>query len=352
MRNLKSAVVFAASMFGIATSALAGAGVITTTVTPLSGNVTYSIPGATSPPRLDTFVGYTVSISNDGGNTINNIRFTGAANATDGAEKATFNSVEGATCVTTTPDLTAIECTIGQLTAGQSFASFAVFFKAPAKITNGVADVNGQDSVNFAGITYYAEGTGGPNSVPQNSTKTWAASAVALGTDNPLLVKSTVPKSGGKFFTGAGGISTGADRFTTTVTVPAAATFTTAQINESEFPTLDNCTTNFFFVCFKSDITIGGTFSPYLTFVLRQDALNIRGGTKIGSVVIQYVDQLNVTHIVGDCASPTTPRTDFLPCIAKRVDYKNSRVPGWTTDLDGDFEWTLINLKNGSIRFP
>ena len=32
------------------------------------------------------------------------------------------------------------------------------------------------------------------------------------------------------------------------------------------------------------------------------------------------------------------------------VDYKNKKVPGWTPELDGDFEWTLINTENGFIK--
>src|SRR5215471_8551842 len=75
---------FAAALFGIATSAFAGAGVLTSVVT-------------------------------------------------DTNEKATFFSADGASCVTTNAALTAIECTIGQLKAGESFPTFFVFFKAPAK---------------------------------------------------------------------------------------------------------------------------------------------------------------------------------------------------------------------------
>ena len=353
MRRIFSAIAAALCALAITPSAFAGAGVITTEVTPLSTTVTYSVPGALSPPRLDTYVGYTVAISNDGGNTVNNIRFTGTTSVTDTAEKATFSSVEGATCVTTNTDLTAIECTIGQLTAGQAFPTFAVFFKAPVKLTNGVADVNGQDAVGFSGITFYAEGTGGPNSIPDNSVAEWTTAAVALGTDNPLRVKSAVPKSGGKFFTGGSAITTPNDRFTTSVDVPAAATFTTAEIIESTFsPT---CTS--FIECYQSQVLIPGTFSPYLMIVLRQDASNIKPGTKINSVVVQYIGDgdpppLGWPYTVGDCASGPAARTDGLPCIAKRTYYKNRSVLGWTAALDGDFEWTLINLKNGGYKFP
>jgi hypothetical protein len=201
--------------------------------------------------------------------------------------------------------------------------------------------------VSFSGTSFYAEGTGGPTSPPQNSTTTWTAPPVTLGTANPTLVKSALPKGGGNLFTGNGGISNGADPFATSVNVPPGQTFTTAEISES--PDGINCTNNFS-ACFRSDITIPGSFSPYLTIVLRQDASTILKGTKIESVTIQYLGGSISPWDVGLCASPTTPRTDGYPCIAKRVFYKSRSTPGWTADLDGDFEWTLINLFNGSYK--
>jgi hypothetical protein len=77
------------------------------------------------------------------------------------------------------------------------------------------------------------------------------------------------------------------------------------------------------------------------------DALNIKPGTKIGSVIVYYEG-----NPIGDCGSPTSPIADpaGTPCIAKRIYYKNRSVPGWTTDLDGDFEWQILNLKNGGYK--
>ena len=159
-------------------------------------------------------------------------------------------------------------------------------------------------------------------------------------------MKSAVQRSGGKLFTGGGGVSSATDPFATTVTVPAGASFTTAEISES--PDSVGCGNNFS-ACFRSDITIPGSFSPYLTIVLRQDASTILKGTKIESVLIEYTGSAG-TQIIGLCANATTPRSDGVPCIAGRVYYKSSRTPGWTPALDGDFEWTLINLGNGSYK--
>ncbi|HSW26809.1 MAG TPA: hypothetical protein VLJ62_28900, partial [Burkholderiaceae bacterium] len=64
---------------GWTAGALAGAGTINASVTPLGdGNVTYSIAS----PVMDTFVGYTFALGNAGGNTINNVSFTVTATAT------------------------------------------------------------------------------------------------------------------------------------------------------------------------------------------------------------------------------------------------------------------------------
>jgi hypothetical protein len=333
-------------------AASAGAGVLTTTVMPLSPAVTYSALASASParPALDTYIGYTVSVTNAGGNTINNVSFTGSTRVTDGDEKAVFSSIEGATC--TIPTTTSIRCVIGQLKAGQAVPTFAVFFKAPVKDTlsplpDGLAgSCATTDCVIFSGVTTYAETTGGANSPVDNSISEWTAGAVTLGTFTPTLVKSAVQKSGGRLFTGSGGVSSGADPFTTAVVVPAGTSFTTAEIVET--PDGINCINNFS-ACFRSDITIPGAFSPYLTIVLRQDASTILKGTKIDSVLIQYTGASG-TVIVGDCASPTAPLTNGIPCIAKRTHYKSSRTPGWTLELDGDFEWTLINLGNGSYK--
>lgn len=348
-----SAALLIGACVAVPMTAWAGAGLLTTTVAPLSPAVTYSALATASParPALNTYIGYSVRIANGGGNTINNISFTGSTLVTDVDETAVFSSAEGATC-TAGAGGTSINCTIGQLKAGQAFPAFAVFFKAPVKdaaspVPDGIAgNCAATDCVSFSGITYYAETTGGATSPVDNSVGEWTTGQVTLGTFNPTLVKSAVQKGGGSLFTGSGGVTSTADPFATSVIVPASTSFTTAEILES--PDAVNCTNNFS-ACFRSDITIPGSFSPYLSIVLRQDASTILKGTKIESVLIQYTGTGGTTF-VGDCASPTTPRTDGVPCIARKTYYKSSRTPGWTADLDGDFEWLLINLGNGSYK--
>lgn len=340
-------VMAAAAMLVAAMPAFAGAGIVTTTVTALASNVTYS----DASKSLDIYIGYEVAIGSDSGNTntINNVVFTGTASATDAAEKPTFLSADGATCTTTNTDRTAIRCAIGQLRPGQS-RTFAVFFRSPTKVINLIADALGTDFAQFSGITYYAEGTGGPKSPPQNSTVLWSAADVELGTSNPTTVKSSVPKAGGKFFTGDG-VSTIADPFATLVTVPAALTYTEeALISETTFSIAEGCVS--FTPCYLSQVTVPGEFE-YLQIVLRQDASTINPGVKIGSVNIWYdgsgaVDD-SYHGYIGACSNPTTPMSD-RPCIASSKYYKRMQDTAGNADLLGDFEWTIIAKKNGGYK--
>ena len=329
----------------------AGAGSLTTVVTPLASTVTYSDDPATTTPALVTYIGYTVAISNAGGNTINNIRFTGTALAADGAEKAVFVSpADGASCVVTSADQNAIECSIGQLKAGKAFPTFAVFFKAPFKVINGVNDGENTDSIAFSGISFYAEGTGGvPNSPPDNSTNEWAANPVGLGTANPMLVKSALPKSGGTLFTG-GAVATPQDPWTTTVQVPPTTSYTTAEIAETENALTDCTRAGDLLTCNVSRLTIPGSFAK-LVITLRRDASTIAKSAKISSAKIYY-DNLKGNNLpipypydLLPCSNTTTYGTlpkPGIPCINRRTEYtkKNAPTPEWV----GDWEFEIFAL--------
>ena len=88
MRFFRVGFLFATAM-SVATSALGAAGAITPKVSPLTSPVTYS---TNSSPPLETYVAYTLNFTNTGRNTINDVRFTFVASATDTAETvALFN---------------------------------------------------------------------------------------------------------------------------------------------------------------------------------------------------------------------------------------------------------------------
>lgn len=338
--------------------AWAGAGIMNTTVKRLAENVTYS----STDSGFVAYIGYEVSVSSapSNTNTINNVVFTGTLSATDPAEKPTFavaywKGAEGAPPCTPSSDGASISCSIGTLRAGVSYPTFALFFKVPAKVEQvppvpPVADAPGTDFLKFSGITYFSEsGTSQPPVM--NSAPTWGPVNVALGTSFPEAIRSSVPKSGGKFFTGTG-ISTGIDPFATTVTVPTAAFYTgDASIVELPFGLDAGCVN--FDPCFATAIDVPGSFE-HLTIMLRQDKSTIRPGTKIESVLIWY----DGSDAAGDsyhgyldapCLSPGTPLPD-RPCIDRRKYYKNKAVSGWTPELDGDFEWTIITNKNGGYK--
>ena len=324
---------------GLVPLAWAGAGAMSTTVEPLQDNVTYT---GTS---LQTFFAYKVTVASAASNTntINNIRFTGALTIST-SEVATFSSADGIGCNATGMS---VDCAIGQFRPGQS-VQFVVFFKSPQR--SGSAD----GIVSFSGITYYAEGTGGPNSVPQNSTVNWTAGAVRLGTANPTNVKSAVQKTGGALFTGDGAAATGGadgDKWTTTVVIPATTTYTTAEIEETTgLPLASNLLDSN-----TSRLAIPGSFAK-LVITLRRDASTIIKGAKIGSAKVYYTDpshpdtRIDYTGLgfeVPPCSDTTygTLPQQGIPCISTRTEYtkKSAPTPAW----EGDWEFVIFALDNG-----
>jgi hypothetical protein len=373
--SIKSTLVTAALLL---TAAMSSAGTLgafefsnapnsTKTVGAISDEVTYAKPSES----LKTFVAFNVGsgnlLTNVSGNTVNNATIKFIASVTDRFETLKLHRpsfyLNGLPCsypLTAQPGTLVITCTVRQFKAGATFPAFSVFYEAPAKVDlNGVGDAPGTDFVRLDIEVTYSEGTSGGNPQPNNSVAVTDGETVTLGTFNPTLVKSAVPTDGGSFFTGQFGVTLDSDRYATKVTLPSSAKSSRATIEETNWCTAPE--QNFFRNCWQTNLTIEeadsasttSIFDPYLTIILRQDANNIVPGTKIESVVLLYSED-GVSNFVpvDDCASPTTPRTDGKPCIAQRKHYKNRSVPGWTADLDNDFEWGLINIRNGSIRFP
>lgn len=378
MRFFKVGFLFATAM-SAATSVFGAAGTITSQVVPLTSPVTYS---TTSSPPLETFVAYTVNFTNAGGNTINDVRFTFTASATDAAETvALFNPA-----VYLPPDcaqtgVSSFACTKRQLRSGETFFTqpIVVFFRAPVKVVggNGVGDAPGTDFVNVGGDLVYAEGQSGGNP-PPNSAVTWAGAAVSLGTDNPVNIKSAVPKTGAKVFTGSGGVPVPETpavpnaQFAELLNVPSLlGAFTVAEIQIDRFTDpidLANCTNGGrFTVCptFRTTVANNGTETRFLDpanplrFVYRMDASNqklsgpkilnsttiLYTGRKYDPVTNQEVFPSWLDQPVGVCVNGL-PRKDGLPCIEGSKCYKKNDTGGIPA-LEGDCEWTLINTGNG-----
>src|SRR5262245_60072482 len=130
MRSLRTFTVLTSLTVGWVSAAFGGAGVVTTVVTRVQSPVTYS------KPSLTTYVAFQVQVKNEGGNTVNNIRFTTKSVVSGGVGPADYDSSEGGNCVPTgLSDPTEVTCTIGQLIAGQPGPVVTLFFKAPAADT-------------------------------------------------------------------------------------------------------------------------------------------------------------------------------------------------------------------------
>jgi hypothetical protein len=348
MKLLSSIALGLGATLGSLSTAWAGAGEVTTVVTPLSTNVSFT-ESASDP----FFIVYAVRVANEVGNTINNIVFTGATApvpTTSGA-LATFDSATGATCTTTNAERTAISCSIGQLKAGGS-AVFYVTFVAPTAAA-------GSTDTTFSGTTYYAEGTGGlENSIPQNSTRAWAADIVALGTTSPSNIKTGVPQVNKtlKFSTAPNSVDAElSDQITMTVSVPGTTpiTSTLTILDEPLSPTDPDCVAQGnFYRCYTSTLTIPDFVYPsgsgkYLGITLRIDPAAIKPGFKPGNVRVYYDSSLvPACQVTSPSSTPITYAA--LPCYTGIVYYKNwNRNSSWPQAWEGSVDVFAVHDRNG-----
>lgn len=356
MKTISSMAVGLSLALGGASAAWAGAGEMKTVVTPLSAQVSYT-ESATDP----IFIVYAVSVKNEGGNTINNVVFTGATAPvpTESSARATFDSATGAACTTTSADLTAISCSVGQLKSGGS-ASFYLTFVAPTAAAESI-------ETSFSGITYYAEGTGGlENSIPPNSTESWTAENVLLGTTSPSNIKSGVPQVNRtlKFFTAPNPVDEAlTDQITTTISVAGTAPITsTLTIQEAALPadTTSCIAQGNFYRCYESNLTIEDTStSPatpfiypsgsgkYLGITLRIDPAAIKPGFKPNNVRVTYESQpVYACQVTSPSGAPITYAT--LPCYTGIIYYKNwKRNSSWPQAWEGSVDVFGVNDRNG-----
>ena len=354
MRGIKGGLaggaVFVTALLGVSSGAMAAAGVIVPTVTPLATTVTYSTDGTGGKAVQTYYVGYTVSFANPGKNTINDVSFRATIKADDPQEVVAFSSTEGAWTCSVQPPTTAdnsvtVSCPLGTFAKGQTKGPFAIFFVSPVQDTASPLPA-GTDKVHFDGLVVQQEGFNGPNSW-NNSLYTWATADVTLGTTTPNNVTTAVLKTGGTVVTNDGLVPSTTAPITTKVAIPPIPSFTTANLLQAP---LTPCISNTFSQCQSSTLTIPGTFD-YLTIVLRQDASTFAPPyaiPSIGNVFVRYPDDAgNVTSPVQPCPSPTTPLPGGIPCIAGTT----STVTSSNTSPVCTYKWVKVCRDHDSYRY-
>lgn len=299
----------------------------------------------------ETYVAYFVTLTNGGGSDLNSIRIVNSnTTVTSGLTAAVIQgtSVNPDLPTACTPAGTQLTCDFGTsltLKPGETL-SFPVIVAVPQYVSEVVP--TDPQSIMFGFEARFREGKAGTNPSPNSDGALVRTVTTPVASLSIQSVKSFIVKGGGKLFTGSNATATSDDKFTTFVTVPPASSYSVAEINESEVTSNLNCSTRKnFYSCYETDISIPGIVftvddGKFLTIVLTIDASNIRPGSKVEKVLIQYDDAT-----VPECG--TTSPAQF-PCVSKRVYYKDSRVEGWSAERNGDFEITLTNLSNGRYK--
>jgi hypothetical protein len=246
------------------------------------------------------------------------------------------------------PEQTRVDCSVGPLALGQA-KSFTLTYYSPTSGT----------SIDLAWDAVFDSGTPPGGSNGDNGSSNIALEAIKLDE-----VKSAVPASSTDMitvFTGNFAVPSSTDQFATSVSVPPVAFNTTASVLESSviYTADPTCKAQGNFRnCYQSKVNVNGVayeYSPgtsnYLTFVLRVDRSNLRGGAKLDSVIIRYTAddestiESNVNFCDRDASGNPLPDADGTPCIAQASDFtRRNAAQGWF-----GFQWILISLKNGRI---
>jgi hypothetical protein len=244
--------------------------------------------------------------------------------------------------------------------------------------------------VSFSGTAFYAEGTNDSPTSPINSSTPSNTTAVALGTNNPLRVRTGVRQLGGGLFTGDGAPT--ADNPAATFasllqvpTLPGTNTFGFAELCESRpaspnpecatppaSPAATVCPTNVACLDFVdvavrdkefgtkllfSPTTVTNPLAQYLVITLRRDSSIFKGS--INSATVWYFLEGTPTSPNGLWAQvPVCNKTVANPlatidrCIWDRGIYKNND-PEARADpaLVGDAWIQIIAKENGRLSW-
>jgi hypothetical protein len=380
MKNLKSAIVFAAATIGVATSALGASADFIVKVTPATGSAS-SPAVSVSRAGLTTYAAYNVSITNQSGNTNNAIRFGGQTDvigdltASNGDAGAVAPYVEAIPTTTLAPACTGsgslFQCNITQIKNGDT-SSFVLIFAAPTLPTlpsgnywaSAPADL---PAINLSWSFDYSSGSSSstPSSILCNGFQypsppcTGSNSTGLVTTQDSDILSSFVtyvPSFGGTFFTG-NGVSVLPQ--TQTSLLPTAAAklrvdpgqkLSTAQATLTVVlgaSTGDTTTTNTAVIQVPNNDKL---FANYATLELRRDASTIAKGAKIANAVISYShDDLGTLSPLPPCPAGGVPSSDAPVCVFSRTEFTKKNAP--TLDDVGDWLFVVHALENGKVSW-
>jgi hypothetical protein len=290
-------------------------------------------------------------------------------------------SVTGSTTSSATFDSTALPsgCTLTNSTTLACLLPDTKFLNDPvANFSVTVIAPTAGTKVSLASTLSYSE------EVSRTEVINFPAVDTALSdpASDPDFAGTFIPPAGGTFFTGTkNGLPSAAPNATwaASVKVPSnphgvGGTIQNGINSDPACPRAANLLD-----CSSSEITVPGTFSNQLTFVLRRDASTIRGNGKIASAIVYYdhaADELSDSRItysgygfqVPSCSDTTYLLPPYaalpmpgIPCIQQRNAYfkfKNGDVKsvkdGQTGKDDGQnsgkllyWEFIILAVDNG-----
>jgi hypothetical protein len=299
-----------------------------------------------------TYLGYSVVLQNAGGSTASNSRYT--AEIPMGATDVTVAGTAGTpppTCTLSANTVPVVlDCPIGQLKSQQSRPAFYVYFRLTNPLDGNL--------VQFTGTTFYAEGKG-PNAIPTNSSETWTARTVTLSaTEGASAASIVAPFQAVTLVTNVFDNS-----FGTKVGVPSSNEHAVAFVTEAIEGTAAAGTCSSLNLLFCPKVTLNikrltsdAKFTPFLDIDMHIDALQIRAGTQVGNLKIDYYADngallyTDVQNIPCDVDAQGKPVAKPIgPClVTPATHYKSKGVKGWTPQLDGDMILRILNQENGT----
>ncbi len=364
VRNLKSTVLFAATLFGVVTSAFGANADVLVTPTSVPTEVSVSRQCTGSVCTLTNYWAVELVVTNATTNVINQVVLEGSTDVTGVTPDQAANFVESipaGLCKSTMATPNSVKCDIGQL---RSSARFVVIFSSPPS-DNSSTYSNPKIEFRYTGTFSNAASPTTPTA--EGGVFSGMASATLITTDAPAIATSLttfIASFGGTFYTGTNATAFEFDPSTTKLKVPDGLGLTNpASIKETvQVGGLTNDT----LATLNTDISIKSSsyFSKPVTIELRRDESTIRVFKAIDRVPVYYTSDLGepwqVTNfLVPSCTDSTYyspaagPSPTWPVCIDSRIGITKKTVldPPVTADDIGDWLIIFKVLQNGKASW-